>query len=156
MQFVVDKVVMGKVSLPALCFPPSIPFHQCSHTHPSIHHWCYIISATNGIIKHSSLSPPLHDKVQQSKPVLCLLHCAEAPRWQLHQWINMRRPVMHTEDISIAEILQLSNWTGKEVHCQKYSEIFRTLCKSLNLPAGCLLWGQQKPKQKYKASRFSG
>ena len=78
--------------------------------------------------------------------MLCLLHCAEAPRWQLHHWINMHRPVMHKEDISIAEILQLSNRKGKDVDCHKY-EIFRTLCKSLNLSAWCLLWGQQKPRQ---------
>jgi len=45
---------------------------------------------------------------------------------------------MHKEDISIAEILQLSNGTGKEVDCHKYSEIFRILRKSLNLSAGRL------------------
>jgi len=137
--------------------PPISTIPPVLHTHPSIQPSLTLYNLSNWQNKKTflPLSPPLHQKVQQSKPVLCSLHCAEAPRWQLHHWINMHRPVMHKEDLSIAEILQLSNMTGKEVDCHKYSEIFKTLRKSMNLSAGRLLWGQQKTRQVYKASRFS-
>ena len=150
-EFVVDKVEMGQVSLSVLLFLPSVPFHQCSILiHPSL--MLYNLSNWQNNKTFLPLSPSLHEKVQQSKPELCSLHCAEVPRWQLHQWINMHKPVMHKEDIAIAEILLLSNLTGKAVDCHEYSEIVRILRKSMNLSAGRLLQGQQKTRQENKAS----
>ena len=66
MGSVVHKVGMGKAFLPVLQFPISI-IPPKLHTHSSIHHWLYITSTADSILKYNSrnvnsLSPSVCDR----------------------------------------------------------------------------------------------
>ena len=57
-EFVVDKVALGQVSLPALQFPLSVSFHQCSiliHLPPTL----YNVFLPSSLVSPVSIIPPM-------------------------------------------------------------------------------------------------